>query len=525
MMLKTTALMLVVFSFLACDRDFETIGSDIIGEPGFNADLYDDAEIVTYNNDLAPVQTNNLPVYLLGVYDDPVFGSQTASILTQLELAAPNPNFGVEPVLDSVVLTIPYFYSEVEPEEDAEEGAAVEYELDSVYGNSPIKLSIVESNYFLNDYDPETDFQSRQKYFSNLEPTLESHLKNVLYVTENFVPSAEAVTKYGKNSDGEEDTVSLPPRMKIELPNQFFQEKIIDKAGTSMLSSNNNFRNYFRGIYIKAEALNEDGTLMLLDLEETGAGITLYYTSKVTDGADTDDDGDTDELVEEQDSYQLNFGPSKVNTFQQEVSQFDSESLYLKGGEGSMAIIELFGGVDSDANGISDELESIRESDWLINEANLTLYVDQEKMAGLNEPEWLYLYNLETNEPLIDYYSLGPGGSVQTDRNGRPILNANHSVRLVNDEDEGQVLYKIKITEHINRIINSDADNVRLGLVVSQNVNLLSNSAVLDNGVIDVDRIPTSSVIAPEGTVLYGPKAENEEKYLKLNIFYTELKN
>ena len=520
-MLKTTALLLVVFSFIACDKDFETIGSDIIGEPGFNANLYDDAEIVAHNNDLAPVQTNNLPVYLLGVYNDPVFGSQTASILTQLQLASASPDFGEEPVLDSVVLSVPYFYSEVETEEEAEEGAAVEYELDSVYGNSPIKLSIIESDYYLNDYDPETDFQGRQKYFSNLEPTLKNHLKNVLYETENFVPSADAVIEYGENSDGEEDTLNLPPRMRIALPNQFFQEKILDKAGTSVLSSNSNFRNYFRGIYLEAEAVNDEGTLMLLDIANPEAGITLYYTSKIPDGADTDDDGDTDELVEAQGSYQLNFGPNKVNTFEQEVPEFDSENLYLKGGEGSMAIIELFGGVDSDANGVSDELESIRESDWLINEANLTFYVNQQEMAGLNEPERLYLYDLENNRMLVDYV-LDQAGQ-QNQPNSRS--NENHLGVLERNEDEEGIRYKIRITQHINNVLNNDSTNVKLGLVVSQNVNLLSNSAVLDNGAIDVDKIPTSSVIAPEGTVLYGPEAENEEKYLKLNIYYTEPKN
>ncbi len=41
----------------------------------------------------------------------------------------------------------------------------------------------------------------------------------------------------------------------------------------------------------------------------------------------------------------LILGGHRVNTFDQEVPQFDDdENLYLKGGEGSMAIIDLFTG-------------------------------------------------------------------------------------------------------------------------------------------------------------------------------------
>jgi hypothetical protein len=49
---------------------------------------------------------------------------------------------------------------------------------------------------------------------------------------------------------------------------------------------------------------------------------------------------------------------------------------YLKGGEGSMAILELFG-PDADNNGVADELETIRNSGWLINEANLVFMLMQ----------------------------------------------------------------------------------------------------------------------------------------------------
>ena len=48
-------------------------------------------------------------------------------------------------------------------------------------------------------------------------------------------------------------------------------------------------------------------------------------------------------------------------------SELGDEKLYLKGGEGSMAIIDLFDNVDADGNGISDELEDFKshKGNWL----------------------------------------------------------------------------------------------------------------------------------------------------------------
>ena len=517
-MLRMTAIFAVVFSFVACEDDFETVGSNVIGEPGFDADLYDDAAITAVTNDLAPVQTNGLPLNLLGVYKDPIFGVQEASILTQVYLASSNPNFGNLPELDSVVLSIPYFSREVESEESED----VLYELDSVYGEGGIKLTVLESNFFLNNFDPDTEFQTSKKYFSNLEPQILANAgPKVLFYDENFRPSSSSVEEYSLEEDGEVvDTLVLEPRMRLRLDTQFFQSKILDMQGSSELSSQNNFRNYFRGLYILAEENGGEGVMMLLNLLEADAGITLYYTSQVADTDDRDDDENVTEKVEAHRSFRINFGPTRVNTFDQEVDIADDTNLYLKGGEGSMAIIELFSGPDADGNGVSDELEFLRDSDWLINEAHLEFFVNQEMVSGSDEPERLYIYNLKDNSLLADY--------VLPEPQERDPLNSNrndsHLRPLKKDEDGRGVSYRIRITQHINSILNEDSENVRLGIVVSQNVNLSTTSAVLQTEDPNVEKVPTTSVITPEGTVLHGPNTENAALQPVLRIYYTEPK-
>ena len=418
-------------------------------------------------------------------------------------------------------MTLPYFSTETEKNDL---GNPV-YRLDSIYGNAAFKLKISRSNFFLNDFDPEANFENRQRYYSDQGAFFKSSLVgDPIYVNETFKPSAGEVVYLEENSSGEMDTIRAKPRLRVNLPIPFFQENIIDKAGSIELSNNNNFRNFIRGLYFQAEAVNNNGTMALIDFTNPEAGITLYYTNLIVDTSDSDGDGDSTDLVEDQSTYKLNFGANTVNTFLQEFPaqisaeigsvdpEIGAENLYLKGGEGSMVIIDLF---EDEA-----ELEELRANNWLINEANLTFYVNRDKIqGGETEPERIYLYNLDTNEPLIDY------SFDQTFDQANPLNSVtSHSGRLERDEDKNGIRYKLRITEHVNRILSKDSTNVRLGLVVTQNINLINNSA-LRTPLDGVNRQPSASVITPEGTVLYSNLATDASKRLKFNIFFTEIDN
>lgn len=513
---------ILVLAFTSCDDDFNTIGSNLIGGELGSIPLYE-AGIVAYSRKLGPVQTNGLSTNLLGVYKDPIYGLQEASVLTQLSLPLNDldPEFGVRPVVDSVVLTLPYFSTALEA--DAE-GNPV-YRLDSIFGNSPYKLTISRSNFFLNNFDPEADFASVQKYYSNQGPVFENSLIGPpLSEIGSFLPSKEEVVYEDFNEQNELDTVRATPRLRTNLPVQFFQENIIDKQGSLELFNNNNFNNFIRGIYFKAEAINNNGNMLLLNFANPEAGITIYYSSQVVDTADSDGDGDTSEMIGKPASYRLTLGANRVNTFTQdfpagllaEISNGDTligaENLFLKGGEGAVSVIKLF---EDEA-----ELEEIRANNWLINEANLTFFVNQDRVQGGEaEPERVYLYNLKTNEPLFDYI-------IDPTVNTTSPLNSvtSHSARLERNDDGNGVSYKIRITEHVKQILNRDSTNVRLGLVVTQNINL-TRTAALKTPLDNFSRVPNASVISPEGTVLHGNLSPNAAKRLQFNIFYTEKNN
>ena len=96
-----------------------------------------------------------------------------------------------------------------------------------------------------------------------------------------------------------------------------------------------------------------------------------------------------------------------------------------------------------------------------------------------------------------------------------------HLGKLERGNDENGDYYKIRITNHINNLLNRDSTNISLGLVVSQNV-VQGGFQDLLTPEEPITSIPSSCVISPEGTVLHGNLSPNENKKLKLRIYYTD---
>lgn len=511
-MYKIFCVAVLAIFVISCQEDFNAVGSDIIGDPNFQFDLYDETSVVAYSRMANPVQTNNLPIYHLGIYDDPVYGTTQANVLAQVTMEETNPSFGGNPEIEKVYLNVPYFStSEVT-------GDNTSYQLDSIFGDSEIKLSIYDSNYFLRDLDPNTGFEEPQKYYSNQGPLFQSFLGELLEEVTSFTPSNEPIIL----NEGTEDEEILSPRLRIELPLAFFEEKILNQEGNDVLLNNTNFKDHFRGIHFIAESLNGEENSFLFDI--TQANIEIQYTRD-------DDDPEAAAGARTESTFNLSFNGITVNTFnnnfpspiEESLNNPDltgEENLYLKGGAGTFSVIELFG-PDLDGNGVADELDDLRDKKWLVNEANIELNVNKNLVSGGSyEPERIYLYDLNNNRILVDY---------QQDNLTTPDDPVNykttHSERLKRDASGNGESYKIRITNHISNLINNDSTNVRLGLVVTQNINVITSQSLQNTVPPGVEEVPTGSVISPEGTVLYGSHPENPEKRIKLNIYYTEIDN
>ena len=166
-MKKNLVFAFLVFSmiFISCDQDFNTIGADLVGDEHFDFSTYEPV-LKAYSVKTNEVQTNNLPINPLGIYNNPYFGETQASFVTQVSLVTSQPKFGTSVQVENVILYVPFF-SKVETTNT--DGSKV-YTLDSIYGNnkeSKIKLGVFENGYVLNAFDDATDFQTNQRYYSD----------------------------------------------------------------------------------------------------------------------------------------------------------------------------------------------------------------------------------------------------------------------------------------------------------------------------------------------------------------------
>ena len=87
--------MLVLASIVllySCDKDYNAIGSDLIGDNHFDFTEYT-SNVTAYNQKIGPIQSNNLAVNALGIYDNKAFGKTTANFATQLSLAVVDPDY------------------------------------------------------------------------------------------------------------------------------------------------------------------------------------------------------------------------------------------------------------------------------------------------------------------------------------------------------------------------------------------------------------------------------------------------
>ncbi len=91
---KVSALVGTLLLLLAsCEEELDTIGEGVVaGEPFSTGKV--EYDVFTYNKGITAVQTNRLPLYQLGTFDDPIYGQRKASIISQLQLPSTSPTFG-----------------------------------------------------------------------------------------------------------------------------------------------------------------------------------------------------------------------------------------------------------------------------------------------------------------------------------------------------------------------------------------------------------------------------------------------
>jgi len=591
------AAILLVIILVSCEQDLTTIGAEVIGGEPFKTDkvVYN---VTAFNKKIGAVQTNQLPVYQLGVYNDPIYGKTEAQITTQVQLQSPNPTFGSSSqateeagtngaileneTIDSVVVYLPYFTNVLDsdvdgvpdaletgddildatndsdgdgvanndeaangtnPLEKDTDGDGIEdgtdevndvtafaktFKLDSIYGDREqnFGLKIETSTYFLRDVDPDSNFQDEQEYYSSQQFS-PMFTNEVLFDANNLTIGDKETLFFTTQDDPDTPDIDestnvetrFGPGIRVQMDTDgmdFFQTNLLDKEGSAELLSSANFKNFFRGIHLTVTP-TDDELLFFLDI--SNAQIEVYYHyDKLEDG----------ETIQETSSFNISLlagSPTTglqgnaVNTFINELyptnimdvmdAPDNASRIYLKGGAGSYAEIQLF---DNE-----QEINLIKANNWIINEAHLIFYIDQNAVGtDGQEPPRLNLYNAETNLPLYNAAT----EILESDDALGVFLNYNG---IIEKSGNRGLKYTVNITEHINNIVIRDSINATLGLQITADLRITgTNNVILNNG--DDKDLPASSILSPLGTILFGSNVlpSEEDKKLELEIFYTE---
>ena len=531
-------LLIAVFS---CEKDFASFDSEVINSDNainFSTNSLE-YNLTTKSEMVNPVQTNNLPSFLLGSYNHPQFGRSNSSFVGQMVPSEYNHDFGDNVVLDSVVLTIPYFSRGIDTSEEGD----ITYEIDSVYGDEPIKISVYRNNFFFRTFDPFSNFDTSQSYYSNGSLSVEeiidvSQLEGeLLFEIDDFTPSANQINLTQIDTSGNtyvSQRLAPALRFKLNNPNDnFWETNFFENEGNQVLTNEPNFKEFFRGLFIKIES-NSEGSIMLLNFASSNTKLTIHYTSDNTNVGDSDT-GSIDDIETNQHEYVMNFSGNLINLFDNEnpidVGLMDqsigNENIYLKGGEGIISTLDLFSGSITDDSG-----EEISEFDHfkqffydevsdepirIVNEAYIEFFVNQ-NFSNDDEPERIYIYNYEQNTALIDYF-LDQSVSSLT-------INAkiNHLEPLVRDslDDDKGIKYKIRITEHLNNLILRDSTNAKLALGVISDVASVQNYKILNDSETEDKRLASGVILSPKGTILHGNLSPDVDKRPKIKIYYTE---
>ena len=518
MLNKTTGLIILIIALTlntSCKKDFTSIGNQLIDTPHFEGHLFDQSKVTIYDQQTERVfsaklltdKYNNLPIGAVGVYKDNKFGTLTAGLATSLSPDLPVFSSFLDKDNTKILsarLMIPYH------NHTTRDNNNTSYVLDSIFGNETFEIKIHELTYLLPTFDPDNNLETYRKYYSDFD--FDPYKGTVIGDSLDFQVSNEPVKIYKRNSDGtfelddNGDKIvkdSLPPHLIVKLDTTYFRQKIFDQAGNDVLSTADRFKDYFRGLYIDAISQNGDGSFLMMPVDEGYIEITYTYDETDDNGTPNDTSDDTVETIYKEmklklttpmvNHYDNDFSPEAQTALNNSDMINGDEHIYLKGDAGSEAIIQLFD---------EQQLTELRQNDWMINQAELYLYVDENASNELlSETKRLILYNYDELKNLPDVYHL------ENVDNNFATYNGNLQ------EDTDGKYYKFGITRYIRNVIKNDSTNAKLGLRVTRVIPKLLKADEL---------FKDPDAYNPSGIILYGNQTGVTGKKPVLKIYYTD---
>ncbi|MGC6480221.1 MAG: DUF4270 domain-containing protein [Flavobacteriaceae bacterium] len=393
------------------------------------------------------------------------------------------------------------------------------YEIDSIFGNrdASFRMGVHELTYYLSPLDPFNNFETQSIYYSDRNFLQEGFVGTTLYNETTRLNLEELRFNYTEDdeeTDEDETTLvetRLTPRIRIPLEPSFFQTRILDQEGESVLTDPSAFQRHIRGLLIEIDPGNEN-LYMLLDANS--ATVKINYTYRRVNQNGTTDDTSDDTIDIENATETLSLGGVRFNTVingqgQANVAAQSDEStaqIFLNGGA-FMGRLRLF---DDENPNDNETLSRLRSDSWLINEASLSFYVDPDNPVSLQAPR-LHLYRYDNGLPLVDHTI-----DQSENEDGRKVIYSG----LLEYNDAGEPWrYRFRITDHISDIIRRDSTNIDIGLMITSDIQNTSTHRI-NLSTNESRSIPQSALLSPHKTVLVGQASNTLDSPFALEIKY-----
>ncbi len=511
-MIKKSAYISVFILFItmvvSCEKDFKDIATLVVGNTKF--DTKDTIiDVVITNKQITSVKADGLTIggtldqYLLGVYNNSNYEKIEASIVSQLALdtdlntldVGEKEIYGNDTIvvttIDTVFLKLPY-------QATLKTGTTSTYTLDSIIGDQTkaFTLNLYRSDTYMSRLDPvdpskASNFQSNKMY-----QILPGELN--AQVNYPFIPNASDTLMVFKRrlSNGtiyKTDTIKLSnnnPFARITLDETKIKQIFVNQYKTSSFVSQESINEYFKGLYI--QATGNEGSLISFKINNSIASlrpsIEVRYTKTVLKGGTTV----LDTFAKSNSFLLSNFSTSvyKMN----EKTYPNNGNIVLQGTAGNMGDVQLFS-----ANTLAD----LKKKNWLVNDASLTFYVNQNIVGTdtVSIPYKLFLFkNGSSKSQIKDLFTEGSDSF-----GGKLILN-----------NKKPDYYTFKITDYVSDLLIGKSNyNPNLGLKVYNSSDLPTTTT---------DTLVANYSWNPKVVTLLDHSSSNGVRRAQLKISYSKKK-
>jgi len=426
--------LLLVFLATSCKKTPSQLGANLLPDSALNVYYTDTASLITYSMPIDTTRTDELVNSYIGSITDPVFGETQSDLYTKIIQSTVGHRFGTNPKLDSLVLQLTYA---------------------GIYGDSTTTLK-------LHVYELSEDIVYDSVYYSNhVVKTSQTDLADL-----SFHPQPH------HNIIINGDTIKNVLRIRLSDLSDELGNRLLN-ADTTVLDSNELFMDYFKGLYLTTDIVNNGGALASFTTTAASTLMTVYYSNDENDSLHY--------------AYTISSAMARVNHYQHDFSKgsqtfinqvvnhdttLGRERFYVQGLAGVKTIIRF-----------PDIRKFARLGKIGVNEAKLVLPgIDTTNYLGA--PDKLSLIRIASDST----YTVLDDDSQGADYFGGTYNSASNS-------------YEFRITHYIQSLIQ-DTTQTNYGLLLFVN-----------NGSIQ-----------PQRFIFSGPHPKNDTLvHTKLELTYTKL--